>query len=854
MKHRLLLLLLPFLFHFTASAQSGPSRRSSVSFTPSDAGYQVSNIALVYGFRNCYGNVVMAMNYNKEGTSIGSYLFEGKWYSANELNGNHNANFRIDLNDLEADLYLGSSRLGSVRIDNLVGFTSTGCFGETYDLLSQVGQNSEDARWKESIKELSLRNIRVVSADSKDYKLHEAIRSIQKNKEFEDLKSQAETAEANENWSEAKSLYQKASYINEREAMQAKADEMSAKIKDAKNADRAASLAEQAENLASNEEYSSAAAKYESAASIDEQKSSEYQAKADEMRQKQNDKESAAAEQESSEEEQASEEETEESEDSEGSEDSDGAADDDGGAYDEARAKSAAMEDYERQQRMNQYYENRNQASQENMLAAGEMGAQAILVHLLIGQLIYSNMSAEAYSSHMAGPGNRISGRVGYSLSSVPIFTNSSSETYDGNNFGTSNSTDNYQSFTLELGGGFDYWPIYSERFGLGASIDVFGGHGLLFQQFSYGGSLGFEGFIGGPGMQIYASYRGGFRNIYHEPWIDPGELGSGKAETAFSRITVGPQFRSIRDNGADFATFGVLGILERNYAWSGNGGAAALFNYSPGIRLEWNKRNRFCFGAEAVFNYRRVGEKQYNFDSEATFNGTMYNIGFQRRFDRFHNSALRMRNPGLAYDRIRDFEGFYLSLFQPSLTWVSTDSSFYRSTEPFVGVDVIGFHYMMKLYKGVGFGLGIDAIYSGVRFDADDASTYYRSHRGGLSVPFGLRFHLPGTLARYYAEAGYSFHYYFYSSLESRNPREIDGIWSTDEDYDLGLKNSYGNYRLAIGMAFPGPGTSNSVGLVFERSTSGILDPDYSSEKTGPSGGEDALLNRLSIQFAIQF
>tara|TARA_R110001592_G_scaffold219477_1_gene473764 strand:+ start:160371 stop:162929 length:2559 start_codon:yes stop_codon:yes gene_type:complete len=852
MKQRLLLAAILFVSSFLMHGQSGPSMRSSVSYTPKTEGYQVSNIPIVFGFRNCYGEVVMAMNFDRSQASVGSYLFEGTWYSPSEIGSAYRSDFKIDINDLEADLYQGSYRLGHVRIDNLVGFTSTGCFGETYDLLGQLGLNNEEKKWKEGINELSLRNIRLVSASSVDYKVHDAIRKIQKDKEFQDLRSQAQAAEASEDWETAKGLYQKASYISESEAMQAKAKEMSEKISAERVVKKAESLAKEAESLAADEQFEAAAGKYEAAARVDESKQSDYQAKADEMRQKQTEKdtaeeESAAAE--SSEEEDSANEGSEEE-----SEDEDNSSSEESAYDEEARAKSAAMEEYERQERVNQYWENRNQATQDNMMAAGEMGAQAILVHLLIGRLIYNNMDSDVPLSTMAGPGDMIGGRVGYSLSSVPIFTNSESETYDGNNFGTSNSTDNYQSFILELGGGFDYWPIYSERFGLGASVDLYAGHGLLFQQFSYGGALDLHGYFGGPGMQIYVGYRGGLRNIYHEPWIDPGEFGSGKAETSFSRITAGPQFRFINNQGSDFSTLGVLGVLERNYAWNGNGGAAALFHYSPGIRLEWNKRNRFSLGAEAVFNYRRVGERLYGYDPEATFNGSMYNINFHRRFDRFYNSALRMRNPSLAYQKIREFEGFYLSVMQPNLTWIQSDTSGYRSTEPFIGIDVIGFHYFFKLHKGIGIGTGVDGTYSGVRWDAPDIQTYSRMHRAGISIPLTMRFHLPKALARYYAEMGYSYHYFFYNSLESRNPSEIDGYWSSDDENDLPLLNAYGNYRFAIGMGIPGRENSTSIGLVFERSLGSIIDPDYSSDKILPSGGSDARLNRLTIQFAVQF
>jgi|GEM_PF-6124770 len=861
MKQRLLLATILFLGSFLLPAQTGPSMRSSVTYTPSTEGYKISNVPLVYGFRNCAGEIVMAMNYQNNGGSVGSYLYEGNWYSASELGGAHRSDFKLDINDLEADLYQGSYRLGSIVIDNLVGFTSTGCFGETYNLLGQLGLNNEDQKWKDAISELTLRNIRLSSASSVDYKVHEAIRSLIKEKEFKELKSQAQSAEAAQDWSEARSLYQKASYLSEKEAMQAKAEEMSQNIEADRVAKKAEALIEEAESLAAEEEFDAAAGKYETAARVDKAKSTEYEAKAEEMRQKQSDKETAkaveeaeASEEESSEEDSADEESSEEENEGEEEDEGEGSTSEEEPYDEEAQAKAAALEEYERQERVNEYWEDRNQTTQNNMANAQEMGAQAILVHLLIGRLIYNNMDSDVPLSTMAGPGNMIGGRVGYGISSVPIFTNSESETYDGNNFGTSNSTDNYQSFILELGGGFDYWPVYSERFGLGLSVDLAAGHGLLFQQFSYGGALDLHGYIGGPGMQIYVGYRGGFRNVYHEPWIDAGEYGGGKAEISYSRITAGPQFRFTTHQGSDFSTFGVLGVLERNYGWSGNGGAAALFHYSPGLRLEWNKRNRFSLGAEAVFNYRRVGEKLYNYDEDATFNGSMFNINFHRRFDRFHNSALRMRNPSLVYKRIKEYEGFYLSLMQPNLTWIQSDSTGYRSTAPFVGIDIIGFHYLFKLHKGIGLGAGIDGTYSGVRWDAPDSQIYSRMHRAGLSIPLTIRLNLPKILARYYADIGYSYHYFFYNSLESRNKGEIDGSWSSDEDNDLPLLNAYGNYRFALGMSIPGKVNSTSIGLVFERSLGSIIDPDYRSEKILPNGGSDVRLNRLTIQFAVQF
>ncbi len=251
MKLPLLLAASILLSGFFTMAQDGPSRSSSVTYTPSETGYKISNIPIEYGFRNCYGEIVMAMKYGKDQGTVGSYLYEGNWYSASELGAAHRSDFRIDIKDLEADLYNGSYRLGTVQINNLVGFTSTGCFGETYDLLGQLGLNNKEQKWKDAVGQLSLKNIRVKSADSKDYKLHEVIREFREKTELNKLKSEAEAAEASDDWTEVRRGYREAGAHGDRETMQAKTNEMSAKWKAANNVQKTEPLASEAEVLVS---------------------------------------------------------------------------------------------------------------------------------------------------------------------------------------------------------------------------------------------------------------------------------------------------------------------------------------------------------------------------------------------------------------------------------------------------------------------------------------------------------------------------------------------------------------------------------------------------------------------------
>lgn len=842
-----------------ATASGQVTHSTSLDYRPAagENGYEISGIEYKYQFRSCGGEVVILMHYSNK-ANIGSYHYNGNVYSPQQLGAAHKQDFFINIYSVTADVYNGSYHLGNVSFENIIG-SFAGCFGETYAVIDMVGQNGEDKKWREQIDQLRLSNIQIKALDAKHYKTEEVIKEMIKAEEFKNLKQQATLFENQGNYEKAYELYSQAQYKGEKEAMAAKAAEMKTLLKQQKQEEKAQAKVEEAEGFAREGQYSEAATSYESAAKINPEQAGSYQQKAAEYREQAKEEEEAAsaasAEQESENETEGSAEESEEEGDPEEGDtqrsNREGQGEEEEEGSSESASRRAYEEEYQRQQRQAQYWEARNQAIEQNTLAAGQLGAAALLVHLYIGNIIYANMDVDRAINFMEGPGNMVSFQAGYGVSSVPIFTNSDNETYNGSNYSSSTKTENFESFTLDLGFNMAYWPLYSPELALGIRLGAYAGHGILFQQFTMGGHLGLRGHLGGEKLQIFAAYDKGHRSVYHTPWLDPGENGSGTAEFMYHRLTVGPQFRMVKNQGSDWSTLRFLGILERNDAWTSQLSSPATFSWSPGFRFEYDQRNRFSIGAEAVFNYRRIGEAEYAYANDATFNGTLFNLTFHRRFDLYPNSALRLGNADLAYRGIHQFNELSLKIGQPGLSWIEDlDTTRFASNSAFLGFNPIGVDYTIGLYKNFGLTVGGALSYNGVRIDPSGNNfPYHRVHRIGLNVPVGLRLSVPSNFLRYFAEAGFSYSYYPLDIWESRS-RGYDELWNSTENpvFDH-LRSAYANYRFSLGAVIPGKGANSYIGLTYERSVGSIFKEEAQRLPTVPA---DILLHRLSISYAL--
>ena len=146
--------------------------RKSPSFKGDRNGFDFQNATFSYQFANCGGEVQMGVTikaqhqYDFNGrpqtrfVQIFGYTYKGQYhlipYAADD----------VEILEVEADLYFDSVRLGKINIDNIVG-NFAGCFGETYEVVKQVGQDPTKKEYLENLDKFELRQIRVLRGDVK---------------------------------------------------------------------------------------------------------------------------------------------------------------------------------------------------------------------------------------------------------------------------------------------------------------------------------------------------------------------------------------------------------------------------------------------------------------------------------------------------------------------------------------------------------------------------------------------------------------------------------------------------------------------------------------------------------------
>lgn len=152
----------------TAQLSLNPADRNSPKFKGNRNGFCFSPVYFNYQFVNCGGEVQMGVNiytnpqanYQKHTASNG-YMFEGEHYVAVVSSTNE-----VDIQEVEADLYYGNQFLGKINLNYIVGNFS-GCYGETFQVLKDVGKDPTAKEYRENLDKFELKNIRILRGDLK---------------------------------------------------------------------------------------------------------------------------------------------------------------------------------------------------------------------------------------------------------------------------------------------------------------------------------------------------------------------------------------------------------------------------------------------------------------------------------------------------------------------------------------------------------------------------------------------------------------------------------------------------------------------------------------------------------------
>ncbi|MEQ6123516.1 hypothetical protein AAON49_04890 [Pseudotenacibaculum sp. MALMAid0570] len=152
-----------------AYAQMLSLDRSNILFSGEKNGFDFEDVKFKFQFVNCKGEVKLGVTYDKK-ASFTKFRYKGKSYNKSQVGSAlWPKSQEIEINDVSADLYFGSRKLGKVFI-KFIPKRYTGCSGTMYDVLKDVGLRANDKVYKSNIKRLMLRNIKVLRAGSGDEK------------------------------------------------------------------------------------------------------------------------------------------------------------------------------------------------------------------------------------------------------------------------------------------------------------------------------------------------------------------------------------------------------------------------------------------------------------------------------------------------------------------------------------------------------------------------------------------------------------------------------------------------------------------------------------------------------------
>lgn len=397
-------------------------------------------------------------------------------------------------------------------------------------------------------------------------------------------------------------------------------------------------------------------------------------------------------------------------------------------------------EERQRIQRKNQYYENKQKEYQANTDLAAESSAEIILLLIKLGVIMYQDLDRDLPMSSFFDDNWRLSLKMGYSFTSVPMIFNSSIEDFDGNYYSYTHESLDKQSATLELNGGVELWPMYGKNLGFGLHGQGGIGIGVGLQQYTGFAQGGAKAYVGFERMKFYGEYSVGFRSVSLNPWIDPQQMGGGKLSYNYHRIFTG--LRHTIPGKMDTKGINItVGPLFENQDYKRNN----YFNpivvrWNSGVKLEIDVENRLCLFAEVFPNYARGGEVDESYNPIFKSTGTYFRIGVFRNVDFFGDSPYAHSNDLI--ERRRKKKAYTgISFINPSFNWVVDKKQVVTTKMLQFGIN-LGFEQDIKLFSDVNFMTGaIISINNGGNSFNGVEEAKYKSH--SLQIPLGIRIYL---------------------------------------------------------------------------------------------------------------
>ncbi|MFN3528713.1 MAG: hypothetical protein ACK417_02165 [Bacteroidia bacterium] len=830
------------LLFTTISIVFGQAQTQTISTTlqpgPNANGPEV-RITLTYKFINVFGEVVIPMSASTQATSQ-AYWYKGKRYTSDQIGTEVFSKMRFLCPDISADIFKGSARVTSFN-KNCVIEGMASALDETYN----PGWKTSDIGGEPALAQYSLRNLKAKEKNMADnwYAFESVINKYEREQtekanleKYNQLIKRADQAFQQQQWEQAIELYKEAQPLNRssdypKQQLSKIAEQQKAQERDAQYQ---AKIAAGNDALAQND-LGTAKKSFQDASRLSDAPS-EAQAglkrvEAAEAAQK---AEASKKEEASSTESTASE--STENRDKESTTAASGASErsaetrreDPQIAAQRAEAERKRQE-FERQQRVKEYEERKDKERSQNMATAGTAGASAMMLHYFVAEKIFENVGIYHPENTFYGNSIKIRGQLGYQISSAPIFKNVTQEVYDGNTYSYIDNTQNYQTGTLDLVAQGEFWPLYGDHFGFGINGGGYAGHGILFQNFSWGMNYGFRSYLGSKGLQLQLDYQGGIRNFSHFNWIEPTQIANGKSRYNFVRYGIGPRFVWNNGDRKNDQSISIQALFENpDFRLLAMGNSPLLWRWLRGIRAEFDMLHGVNGFVEIITAYQRSGEVEYSFDSDATFGGTYFRVGMVRNFDLFGGSVYDLKYSA-ATAALASQHRTTVVLPSVGFSWLQSDSlgtAFNNFLKP--TLTLIGFEKEYNVLPWFSLGAGINAaLLQGAEYKLQgNGNVRYRYQDYGLDIPLNARVYKQhGALANTWLLAGLKANVPFYREWQSK--QLPDGILFNDLDLDnitfniARISNVFG-----AGIDFPtGDATVLRIGVLYEKTRS-VLQP----------------------------
>ncbi|SFT34581.1 hypothetical protein SAMN05216474_0009 [Lishizhenia tianjinensis] len=261
------LLLFSFTLFLSSSVLfSQEVQKATITYTPPENGYEIS-LPLAWKFINCYGEINVTITKKIDQIRSSAYIYNGQRYTVQDLGNEAFSKIECGLTDISADVYNASYNLGKVKMGNVIDWLG-GCFGQTYHVIGDLGL--VDADYKDKLSQLSLKNLKIEYASTRNYKLESQIKELEKQNAVKAKIAEARNAYSSGNKEEALKLYQEALKLDYSNAdVKAKIEALKKEIKKDANQEEKEKLEKEADELLEKGNLEEAKKRYQDALSKD---------------------------------------------------------------------------------------------------------------------------------------------------------------------------------------------------------------------------------------------------------------------------------------------------------------------------------------------------------------------------------------------------------------------------------------------------------------------------------------------------------------------------------------------------------------------------------------------------------